>query len=585
MAAALRCRELNVHRTVPTTETGAGFGPLTRFAPALTIAVLVGPILFGFLGTFLPAFGYLPGLGGMEFTFSHLQELTGIPGIWRSVALSLATGLVTTLISLLVLVLFVGGHLGGRLFALMRRLLAPLLAVPHAAAAFGLAFLIAPSGEIARLISPWLSGWARPPDLFIVHDPLGLSMIAGLVVKEIPFLFLVTLAALPQVPHSDGMRLGRSLGYGRVASFTYLVWPSLYRQIRLAVLAVLAYATSVVDVALILGPQLPATLPVRLIEWMNDPDLSMRYLASAGALLQLLTTLAAIVIWLGLERVGSGLVAAFRQRGRRLVRDGAGRNLGLGGVALAAFSIIAGIVILALWSVAGLWQFPDALPSTLTGRSWMRAIPRLTEPLTVTLVVATLSAGLAVLLTLLCLERENETRNTGGTRALMLLYLPLIVPQISFLFGMQYFAILGGLDGSLSGMVLAHLVFVLPYVFLSLSDPWRSYDKRYETIAAGLGMGRVRTVFSIRLPMLSRAILTAFAVGFAVSIGQYLPTVMIGAGRLTTVTSEAVALSAGGNRRVIGVYAFLQTVLPFLAFAIATALPGLLFRNRRGLRV
>mgnify|MGYP001627826825 CR=1 FL=1 len=585
MAAALRCRKLSRPATTPTTDAGVGFGPLTRFAPALTIAVLLGPILFGFLGTVLPAFGYLPGLGGMEFTFSHFAELAGEPGIIRSVGLSLATGLVTTLIAVLLLLAFTGGYLGGWFFATMRRLLAPLLSVPHAAAAFGLAFLIAPSGEIARLLSPWLTGWARPPDLFIVHDPMALSMIAGLVVKEIPFLFLVTLAALPQVSHADGMRLGRSLGYGRLASFTYLVWPGLYRQIRLAVLAVLAYATSVVDVALILGPQLPAPLPVRLIEWMNDPDLSMRYLASAGALLQLATTLAAILVWLGLERLGGALVAAFRDRGRRLAHDRPARLIGLTGVAGTAGVVIAGIALLALWSVAGLWQFPDALPSTLTGRSWMRALPRLFEPLAVTLIVAALSAGIAVVLTLLCLERENETRNTGGTRALVLLYLPLIVPQISFLFGMQYLAILGGLDGSLAGMTLAHLVFVLPYVFLSLSDPWRSYDRRYDQIAAGLGMGRMRTVLTIRLPMLSRTILTAFAVGFAVSIGQYLPTVLIGAGRLTTITSEAVALSAGGNRRVIGVYAFLQTALPFLAFAIATALPGLLLRNRRGLRV
>jgi putative thiamine transport system permease protein len=584
MAQALRRGQLSGPET-SMTRPGAGFGPLTRFAPALTIAVLVGPIVFGFLGTALPAFGYLPGLGGMDFTLSHFTELAGEPGIARSVVLSLLSGLVTTLISVLLLMTFTGGYLGGRMFAAMRRLLAPLLAVPHAAAAFGLAFLIAPSGEIARLVSPSLTGWSRPPDLFIVHDPMGLAMIAGLVIKEIPFLFLVTLAALPQLNHADGMRLGRSLGYGRVASFTYLVWPGLYRQIRLAVLAVLAYATSVVDVALILGPQLPAPLPVRLIEWMNDPDLTMRYLASAGAVLQLLTTLSAILIWLGLERAGAALVAAFRDRGRRMVGDIAARATGLAGMTAAVVAIVGGIVVLGLWSVAGLWQFPDALPASLTGRSWMRALPRLIEPLTVTLVVSALSAGIAVVLTLLCLEREHETRRSGGARALMLLYLPLIVPQISFLFGMQYLAILGGFDGSLAGLVLAHLVFVLPYVFLSLSDPWRSHDRRYDTIAAGLGMGRLRTVFTIRLPMLTRAVLTAFAVGFAVSVGQYLPTVLIGAGRLTTITSEAVALSAGGNRRVIGVYAALQTVLPFLAFAIATALPGLLFRNRRGLRV
>ena len=113
---------------------------------------------------------------------------------------------------------------------------------------------------------------------------------------------------------------------------------------------------------------------------------------------------------------------------------------------------------------------------------------------------------------------------------------------------------------------------MLPYVFLSLSDPWRAYDRRYEAVAAGLGKNRLATLLRVRMPMLLRAILTAAAVGFAVSVGQYLPTLLIGAGRLTTITTEAVALASGGNRRVIGVYAFLQLRLP------ALGLPGC---NRR----
>lgn len=215
----------------------------------------------------------------------------------------------------------------------------------------------------------------------------------------------------------------------------------------------------------------------------------------------------------------------------------------------------------------------------------MQALPRMSGPLATTLAVAGVSTLIALVLTILCLEREYETGRGRGGGALLLIYLPLIVPQISFMFGLQVLSIWLGVDASFSALVLAHLVFVLPYVFLSLSDPWRAHDRRHDLIAAGLGMSRARTLIRIRLPMLTRAILTAAAVGFSVSVGQYLPTVLIGAGRLTTVTTEAVALAAGGNRRVIGVYAFMQTLLPFLAFSIATGLPGLLFRNRRGLRV
>ena len=169
--------------------------------------------------------------------------------------ISLAAGLVTTAVSLTIV------HAVRRRLVPARgcsrrvqHLISPLLSVPHAAAAFGLAFLIAPSGMIARMLSPELTGWERPPDLLIVNDPMGFSMMAGLIVKEIPFLLLITLAALPQADLARSRSLAASLGYGRIAGFLLGAWPPIYRQIRLAVFAVLAFSTSVVDVAAILGP-------------------------------------------------------------------------------------------------------------------------------------------------------------------------------------------------------------------------------------------------------------------------------------------------------------------------------------------
>jgi putative thiamine transport system permease protein len=84
--------------------------------------------------------------------------------------------------------------------------------------------------------------------------------------------------------------------------------------------------------------------------------------------------------------------------------------------------------------------------------------------------------------------------------------------------------------------------------------------------------------------MMLRAILTAFAFGFAISIAQYLPTLMIGAGRLPTVTTEAVALAAGGDRRVLGAFALIQSALPIVAFVAAAWIPAILYRRRRALR-
>ncbi|MDJ1463857.1 ABC transporter permease subunit [Nitratireductor sp. GZWM139] len=558
---------------------------LTRLGPFLAIGLLTVPVAFGLAGTLLPAFGYLPALGGMEFGLAPFAMLFSEPAIFMSALMSLVSGLATAAISLAVVMLFTAAWGGTRLFARIQHLISPLLSVPHAASAFALAFLIAPSGMIARLISPGLTGWERPPDLLIVHDPFGLSMMAGLIVKEIPFLLLVTLAALPQVKPARMRALIASMGYGRISGFVFGLWPSIYPQIRLPVFAVIAFATSVVDVATILGPTTPAPLAVRLVDWMNDPDLSMRFLASAGAVLQLGVTAAAILIWIGFEKLGARLRDRFSCAGRRFRRDSVLRWGALAAMLVSAGAIFAGLVALGLWSVAGLWQYPDLLPARFDLRNWMRVLPNLVEPLATTLFVAFISTFVAAVIAILCFVREDEMGRPPGRGALALLYLPLLVPQVAFLFGLQLLFILTGVEATLAALVFAHLVFVLPYAWLALKDPWRAFDRRYDQIAAGLGKGPVRRFFQIRLPMLARPLLAVAAIGFSVSVGLYLPTVLIGAGRLTTITTEAVALASGGNRRVIGIYAFMQMVLPAAGFAVATIVPALIFRRYRDMHV
>jgi putative thiamine transport system permease protein len=74
----------------------------------------------------------------------------------------------------------------------------------------------------------------------------------------------------------------------------------------------------------------------------------------------------------------------------------------------------------------------------------------------------------------------------------------------------------------------------------------------------------------IKWPLLKRALASAWAVGFAVSVAQYLPTLWVGAGRFATVTTEAVTLASGGQRSLMSAYAALQMLLPMLAFALAS---------------
>ncbi|TDX27951.1 ABC transporter permease [Rhodovulum visakhapatnamense] len=555
-----------------------------RAAPALTLVLMLGPVLAGLAGTLAPALGVFPALGGHTLSLEPARALAAWPGLWQAVALSVGTGLAATLIALGAVTLFAAGWAGTRAMGLLERLLSPLLAVPHVAAALGLAFLIAPSGWIARALSPWATGWQRPPDLLILQDPMGLAMIAGLAAKEIPFLLLMTLAALPQAAPARRLTIARALGYGRTTGWLKAVFPAVYAQIRLPVYAVLAYSMSAVDVAIVLGPSTPPPLAVQVVRWMSDPDLSLRFRAAAGAILQLGLVLAALALW-RLGEVGAArLGRRWAEGGARHMAEPVLRAAGLGLAALAAAAVIFGLAGLALWSVAGFWGFPDALPDGIGLRSWARHGQALIAPARETLLLAGLATALALALTLACLEAEHRFGLAPGSRSLWLLYLPLLVPQVAFLPGLQTLALSLGAGTGRGTVVLAHLVFVLPYVFLALSAPWRAWDPRHATVAAALGAGPGRIFRTVRLPMLLAPVLTAAAVGFAVSVGQYLPTLLPGGGRIRTLTTEAVALAAGGDRRIIGVTVLVQTALVAAPFALALAAPRLIYRHRRGMR-
>ena len=557
---------------------------MLRWFPALTLGVFLGPVAAGLVGTWLPAFGFLPALGGVGLSLDPWRALFATPGLAESIRLTLVTGFAATGLSVGLVLAFLASCHGSRSVTALRRMLAPLLAVPHVAIAIGFAFLVSPSGWLARALSPWATGWDLPPDIATAPDPWGIALVCGLVLKETPFLLLMTLAALGQTPADRVLAVARSLGYGPATAWFKTVLPLVWPQIRLPVYAVLAFSLSVVDMALVLAPGTPPPLAPLVLRGFADPDLARLFTAAAGACLQTVLVVLAIAALRG----GEFLVGML---GRRWIAAG-GRGRGavatrrMAGAALAAVFAVGALAIagMALWSVTARWQWPGPLPDSLSIAAWTRHADMLARPAATTVAVALAAALVATGLTLGCLENEQRNGVTPGSRVLWLLYLPLLAPQIGFLFGAQVLAISLGIDGGWLALVWGHLLFVLPYVFLALADPWRRLDPRYAQGARCLGAGPDRVFWRIKLPLLLRPVLFAAAIGFAVSVGEYLPTVFAGAGRFATLTTEAVSLAGGGDRRTIGVFAVLQAALPWAGFALAIGLPAWFYRDRRGMK-
>jgi putative thiamine transport system permease protein len=564
---------------------GFAGGGWLRLLPAVTVAIFLLPVVAGLLGTLLPSLGYLPELGGRSLSLDAWRMLMAAPELPAALAVTLISGLLATFASFVLAVAIAATLHGTRLSALLRRLLAPLLAMPHAAVALGFAFVIAPSGWLMRLLAPLVAPDGLPPAVSLLGDRWGLALAAGMALKETPFLLLAIVGGLGQLPADAALATARALGYRPATAWLKTIFPQLYRQLRLPIYAVLAFSLSVVDMALILGPSTPAPLAPLLLRWFNAADLETIFPATAGAALQILLVTAAILLWWAGERLVGYLGAGWLAGGRRghLGRGARWLGAGVAGllVALAALAILA----LAIWSLAALWRFPALLPQIWTLSNWTRPGLDIARPIATSLWLGVGATAIALLLALGCLENERRHGLHPSGRILWLIYLPLLTPQISFLFGTQALFAWLGMEASAVALVWSHLLFVLPYVFLMLADPYRALDERYLRAGLCLGAGRGRLFYAVVLPMLLRPILIAAAVGFSVSIALYLPTLFAGAGRFDSLTIEAVAASAGGDRRLSGVYGFLQAALPLAGFAFALVLPGFVFRHRRGMRL
>ena len=554
--------------------------------------VLGAPLLLGSALALAPAFTQTSLVANSTGQMGQLippafLTLLSTPGIATSAITSLVSGLLTPAISLAIVFLFLAATQGNRIGNAIAKLSAPVLAIPHAAAAFALALLLAPSGVASRVIASLL-GWDLPPDYLFINDPNGLALILGLVLKEAPFLLLISLAALPSLGAPRRVALARTLGYKPTTAWLLTVAPVLYPLVRLPLFAVIVFASSAVDVALILGPSLPPTLSVRLLEWFVAPEIESRQLASAAALLQLVVSLSALGIWLLFERVVARAFAPLAARGasrlsaRRVTYDTALTALGNALLPLSLAFILMGIGALMLTSVGTEWRYPALVPSVWSTQQWTSALSEWRAPLFNATMIALLSVTAALALSLFTLEAQARS-SVSTARIATFLYLPLLVPQVVFISGIAVLAERALLPPSLTLVAAGHFLFVLPYVYLTLQGGYARFDTRWLMLAKTLGASNTVCFWRIRLPLLSTQLVTAVMLGLAISLSLYLPTQILGAGRIPTLTTEAIALVSSGNRSAIGTWALLQSALPTLCFMLALVLPRLIWSRRKGM--
>ncbi len=579
------------------------FTHITLVARWCLLLLLCIPVLAGLVGVIFPALGYFPAIGANAFSTQVFATLFGLPDIWQMMWLSLFTGIGSTLLAVIAAFCILATFYQSSLLGKIQGVLSPFLVFPHAAAAISLLFVVSPSGIFAAVTTrlnayfshafttPFvneISEMALPAanDGTLLYDSLGLSILIALSLKELPFILLMTLSVMSQPlvkkKLTGYVKVGTALGYSPTASFFKLVLPTIFSQIKLPLLAVLVFATSNVEIPLILGPNNPSTLAVAIMHWFNHIDLSMRLLASSAAVVQVAVSAVAVVLFLGIERLVAYTGKRSLSGGNRYFADAVLRTCGFVIMAFYIILICTGVYTVVVYSFAKQWHFPLLLPEGLTLLHWNTATSALTTPLINTLLLGVLVSTTSLVLVLFTLESEQlkPARAVAENAFSVSLFLPLLVPGVAFLYGLVWFQQLVFQNAVWFHTYVAHMVYVVPYVFLSMAVAYRKFDNRYAMVAQSLGKTPWQVFYHVKLPSLFSAIMVASALGLAISFSQYLPTLLASGGTLPTVTTEAVASVSGSSTRLTAVYVIIQAVMPLIGFMIAWYMPAVATRRR-----
>ncbi len=185
---------------------------LLLLAPA---ALVVGVLLVGGLALGVSqSLGYLPLIGQTQASLAAYLRLLQGPGFWRSLGLtlfvSLASTVLTVVLAVLTALLLRSRFRGRGLVSFVYQL--P-LTIPHLVVAVGMLMLLSQSGLFSR--AAFHLGLIGDPAAFpvLVHDRLGLGIVAVYVWKQVPFVGLICLAVLQSIG-PDYEEQARTLGAG-----------------------------------------------------------------------------------------------------------------------------------------------------------------------------------------------------------------------------------------------------------------------------------------------------------------------------------------------------------------------------------
>jgi putative spermidine/putrescine transport system permease protein len=170
------------------------------------------------------------------------------------------------------------------------------------------------------------------------------------------------------------------------------------------------------------------------------------------------------------------------------------------------------------------------------------------------------------------------TRGTfRGREALRALFLtPMILPVVVLAIGLYAFFLRIGLNGTLTGFVIAHLVIALPFAIISIGNALEGFDQSIEDAAVLCGASPWEARFRVTLPGIRHGLFAAAIFSFLVSWDEVVLAIFMASPTLQTLP---VKIWTTLRQDLTPVIAAASTLL--IAFTILLMIVAALLRKGR----
>jgi len=155
----------------------------------------------------------------------------------------------------------------------------------------------------------------------------------------------------------------------------------------------------------------------------------------------------------------------------------------------------------------------------------------------------------------------------GKSMAFAVISLPIMVPEIvTAVATLIFFSTIGFRLGTMS-ILVAHIVFCIPFAYLPISARLQGIEASYEEAAQDLYAGRWATFRHVLMPIMAPGIISGFLLAFIISLDDFIITNFIkGAGVETLPTAIFGSVKQGIKPNIMA----LSTLLLLFSIALVT---------------